>query len=231
MIDNIVDETVDSLSDLGIDAEDIGLDQDDLGQIFALELGEPKVLSEDKFENVVRAIARSRSDLDDISASIAEIDDYVDGFENAPERLSGLLSNIKGIYGELEVRDQLNEGSDGIFYCYCLALDTSNPDVDIYGYDAEGNVVRKIQVKMTEDPEYIRTTLQDLPEGVQLISGVEMAAEFPGQVFDVGLSAYEVDEDARAAIEILSAQEPEFDDLPASVPFAEYIRSKGIAFV
>ena len=228
MIDDIMDETVDSLSDLGIDAEDIGLGKSDLEQIFSLELGVPEVFPEDEFENVVRAIARSRSDLDDISASIAEIDDYVDGFENAPERLSRLLSNIKGIYGELEVRDQLNEGSDGIFYC--LALDTSNPDVDIYGYDAEGNVVRKIQVKMTEDPEYIRTTLQDLPEGVQLISGVEMAAEFPGQVFDVGLSAYEVDEDARTAIEILSAQEPEFDDLPASVPFAEYIRSKGIAF-
>ena len=229
MIDDIMDETVDSLSDLGIDAEDIGLDQDDLGQIFVLELGVPEVFSEDEFENVVRAIARSRSDLDDISASIAEIDDYVDGFENAPERLSGLLSNIKGIYGELEVRDQLNESNDGIFYC--LALDTSNPDVDIYGYDAEGNVVQQIQVKMTEDPEYIRTTLQDLPEGVQLISGVEMAAEFPGQVLDVGLSAYEIGEDARAAIEILSTQEPEFDDLPASVPFAEYIRAKGIAFV
>ena len=229
MIDDIMDETVDSLSDLGIDAEDIGLDQDDLGQIFALELGVPEVFPEDEFENVVRAIARSRSDLDDISASIAEIDDYVDGFENAPERLSGLLSNIKGIYGELEVRDQLNESNDGIFYC--LALDTSNPDVDIYGYDAEGNVVQQIQVKMTEDPEYIRTTLQDLPEGVQLISGVEMAVEFPGQVLDVGLSAYEIGEDARAAIEILSTQEPEFDDLPASVPFAEYIRAKGIAFV
>ena len=229
MIDDIMDETVDSLSDLGIDAEDIGLDQDDLGQIFTLELGVPEVFSEDEFENVVRAIARSRSDLDDISASIAEIDDYVDGFENAPERLSGLLSNIKGIYGELEVRDQLNESNDGIFYC--LALDTSNPDVDIYGYDAEGNVVQQIQVKMTEDPEYIRTTLQDLPEGVQLISGVEMAVEFPGQVLDVGLSAYEIGEDARAAIEILSTQEPEFDDLPASVPFAEYIRAKGIAFV
>ncbi len=229
MIDDIMDETVDSLSDLGIDAEDIGLDQDDLGQIFALELGVPEVFSEDEFENVVRAIARSRSDLDDISASIAEIDDYVDGFENAPERLSGLLSNIKGVYGELEVRDQLNESNDGIFYC--LALDTSNPDVDIYGYDAEGNVVQQIQVKMTEDPEYIRTTLQDLPEGVQLISGVEMAVEFPGQVLDVGLSAYEIGEDARAAIEILSTQEPEFDDLPASVPFAEYIRAKGIAFV
>ena len=229
MIDDIMDETVDSLSDLGIDAEDIGLDQDDLGQIFALELGVPEVFSEDEFENVVRAIARSRSDLDDISASIAEIDDYVDGFENAPERLSGLLSNIKGIYGELEVRDQLNESNDGIFYC--LALDTSNPDVDIYGYDAEGNVVQQIQVKMTEYPEYIRTTLQDLPEGVQLIAGVEMAVEFPGQVLDVGLSAYEIGEDARAAIEILSTQEPEFDDLPASVPFAEYIRAKGIAFV
>ena len=229
MIDDIMDETVGSLSDLGIDAEDIGLDQNDLGQIFDPELEAPAVLSENEFENVLRAIARSRSDLDDLSSSVAEIDDYVDNFESDPERLGGLLSNIKGIYGELEVCDQLNESHDGIFYC--LALDTSNPDVDIYGYDTEGNVVQQIQVKMTEDPEYIRTTLQDLPEGVQLISGVEMAAEFPGQVLDVGLSASEIGEDARAAIEILSTQEPEFDNLPTSIPFAEYLRAKGIAFV
>ena len=58
-----------------------------------------------------------------------------------------------------------------------------------------------------------------------------MAAEFPGQVLDVGLSVYEIGEDARAAIEILSTHEPAFDDLAASVPFAEYIRAKGIAFV
>ena len=141
MIDDVMDETVESLSDLGIDAEDIGLDQDDLGQIFDPELGAHTVLSEDEFENVVRAIARSRSDLDGLSSSVAEIDDYVDGFENAPERLSGLLSNIKGIYGD------------------------------------------------------------------------------------------EIGEDARAAIEILSTQEPEFDNLPTSVPFAEYIRAKGIAFM
>ena len=134
MIDDIMDETVDSLSDLGIDAEDIGLDQDDLYQIFDSEPGEPEALSEGEFANVVRAIARSRSDLDDLSSSVAEIDDYVDHFESDPERLRGLLSN-------------------------------------------------------------------------------------------------ELGEDARAAIEILSAQEPEFDNLPTSVPFAEYIRAKGIAFV
>lgn len=141
MIDDIMDETVDSLSDLGIDAEDIGLDQDDLYQIFDLEPGELEVPSEDEFENVVRALARSRGDLDDMSASIAKIDDYVDSFEADPERLGGLLSNIKEIYGD------------------------------------------------------------------------------------------EIGEDARAAIEILSTQESEFDNLPTSVPFAEYIRAKGIAFV
>ncbi len=141
MIDDIMDETVDSLSDLGLDAEDIGLDQDDLGQIFDPEPGVPPVLSENEFENVVRAIARSRSDLDDLSSSVAEIDDYVDHFESDPERLSGLLSNIKGIYGD------------------------------------------------------------------------------------------EIGKDARAAIEILSTQEPEFNNLSTSLPFADYIRAKGIAFV
>ena len=229
MIDDIMDETVDSLSDLGIDAEDIGLDQDDLGQIFDPEPGALAVLSENEFENVLRAIARSRSDLDDLSSSVAEIDDYIDNFESDPERLGGFLSNIKGIYGALEVCERLNESDDAAFYR--LALDTSNPDVDIYGYDAEGNIAQQIQVKTTEDPASMRTTLQDLPEGVQLISGVEMATEFPGQVLDVGLSADEIGEAARAAIEILSTQEPEFDNLSTSIPFAEYIRENDIAFV
>ena len=141
MIDDIMDETVDSLSDLGMDAEDIGLDQDDLGQIFDPEPGAPPVLSENEFESVVRAIARSRSDLDDMSASIAKIDDYVDSFEADSERLGGLLSNVKDIYGD------------------------------------------------------------------------------------------EIGKDVRAAVETLSTQEPEFDNLSTSVPFAEYIRAKGIAFV
>ena len=141
MIDDIMDETVGSLSDLGIDAEDIGLDRDDLGQIFDPELRIPEVLSENEFENVVRAIARSRSELDDLLSSVAEIGDYLDNFESDPERLGGLLSNIKGIYGD------------------------------------------------------------------------------------------EIGEDARAAIGILSTQEPEFDNLATSVPFADYIRAKGIAFV
>ena len=127
MIDDIMGETVHSLSDLGIDAEDIGLDQDDLDQIFDPELGAPPVFSENEFENVVRAIVRSRSDLDDLSSSVAEIDDYIDGFENAPEQLSGLLSNIKGIHGELEVCDRLNEGNDEIFHR--LAPETNNPGV------------------------------------------------------------------------------------------------------
>ena len=227
MIDDIMDETVDSLSDLGIDAEDIGLDQDDLDQIFDPELIVPTV--ENEFENLLRAIARSRSDLDDLSSSIAEIDDYVDSFEADAERLSGLQRNIKGIYGELEVCNRLNESKDEVFYR--LAPETSNPGADIYGYDSEGNIVQKIQVKTTENPEYIRAALQDLPEGVKLISGVEMAAEFPGQVLDVGLSTSEIGKDVSRALETLSTKEPVFSDLATSVPFADYIRENGIVFV
>ena len=83
---------------------------------------------------------------------------------------------------------------------------------------------------MTENPEYIQETLKELPEGVELISGAEMAVEFPGQVLAVGLSVREIGEDARTAVEILSTQEPMFNDLATSVPFAEYVRKEGIAF-
>lgn len=229
MIDDILDETVDSFfSDLGIDAEDLGLDMTDLGEIFDSELEIPEALFTNEFESVLQAIARSRSDLEDVSASVAEIDDYVDNFEADPRRLGGLLGNIKGIHGELEVCEQLNAGNDGLLYS--LASSTNNPSVDIYGYDADGNVVRQIQVKMTENPEYIQETLKELPEGIELISGAEMAMEFPGQVLDVGLSAREVGADARVAVEILKTEEPIFNELAASVPFTEYVRKEGIAF-
>jgi len=230
MIDDVLGETSDSFfSDLGIDAEDLGLDMNDLGEIFDSELEIPEVLSADEFGSVLQAIARSQSDLEDVSASLTEIDDYVDDFEADPKRLEGLLGNIKGIHGELEVCERLNAGNDGLFYA--LASSTNNPSVDIYGYDVDGNIVRQIQVKMTESPEYIQETLKELPEGVELISGAEMAAEFPGQVLDVGLSAHEVGEDVRTAVEILQTEEPLFNDLATSMSFAEYVRKEGIAFV
>jgi len=193
-----------------------------------LEFEVPEALSDDEFGSVLQAIARSRSDIEDVNASLAEIDDYVDNFEADPKRLEGLLGNIKGIHGELEVCERLNAGDDGLFYA--LASSTNNPSVDIYGYDTDGNVVRQIQVKMTENPEYIQETLKEVPEGVELISGAEMAAEFPGQVLEVGLSAHEVGADARTAMEILNTQEPIFNDLATSVPFAEYVRKESIAF-
>ena len=199
-----------------------------LEELFDSEFEIPEALSDDKFASVLQAIARSRSDLEDVNASVAEIDDYVDDFEADPERLGGLLENLKGIHGELEVCERLNAGNGGLFYA--LASSTNNPSVDIYGYDADGNIVREIQVKMTENPEYIQETLKELPEGVELISGAEMAVEFPGQVLTVGLSVREVGEDARTAVEILSTQEPMFNDLATSVPFAEYVRKEGIAF-
>ena len=70
MIDDMLDETVDSFfSDLGIDAEDLGLDANDLREIFNSEFEIPEALSDDEFESVLQAIARSQSGLEDISAS------------------------------------------------------------------------------------------------------------------------------------------------------------------
>jgi hypothetical protein len=38
-----------------------------------------------------------------------------------------------------------------------------------------------VQVKMTENPGYIRESLEKLPPGVELVSGADMAAAFPGR--------------------------------------------------
>ena len=228
MIDALVEESIeDFLTELEIDADDLAVGENDLEEIFDPELPLESMLSDSEFESVLAAIVRSRSDLGEAS-SIAELDAYVENFDADPARMGGLMNNLKGIHGELEVCGQLNASDDGL--TYALAPDTNNPDVDIYGYDANHEVQRQLQVKITENPAYIEEARKTLPDNVELISGTEMAEAFPGYVVEVGLSSQEIGADVRAAIEILMTEDPIFDELATDVPFGEYVRVKGIAF-
>lgn len=226
MIDKVFDE--DFLDSIGVTVDDLAVDAEDLEWVYDAGADTPDILTSEEFESVLQAIARSRTYLDDVSATVTELDDYVDDFNATPDRLPGLIGNLKGIHGELEVCQRLNELDDGLEYA--LSPETNTPDVDIFGYDVGGNVVRKIQVKITENPEYIRDALDSLPPDVQVISGTEMAQLFPDRVLDLGLSAKEVLEDVEETVNVLRSQEPEFTELSTSAPFQEYIREAGIAF-
>lgn len=229
MIDGLEGLDLDDLFDsLGVDTEDLDLDADSVEALVGDETEHLEVLEPAEFHDVLEAIARSTNDLDDVGATIAEIDDYVANVAAGPEELEGVINNIKGIHGEIEVRDLLNAQNDGLEYR--LAELTNNPGVDIYGYDADGTIVRRLQVKMTENPDYIRKSLANLPAGVELVSGTEMATAFPGQILDLGVSSTEVAADVEAALTILRTEEPLFTQLAASEPFASYIAKRGIAF-
>ena len=228
MIDTLVEKSIeDFLTELEIDADDLAVSENDLEEIFDPDLPLESMLSDSEFESVLAAIVRSRSDLNEAS-TIADLDAYVENFDADPARMGGLVNNLKGLHGELEVCGQLNDSGDGL--TYTLAPVTNNPTVDIYGYDTSGEMQRQLQVKITEDPAYIEKTLETLPEDVELISGTEMAEAFPGDVVEVGLSSQEIGADVRAAIEILMTEDPIFDELATHVSFGEYVQAKGIAF-
>jgi hypothetical protein len=213
MIDDIADLVLEYSEEDLAEIHECGVGDDIIAAIGLDTLDTPGALSAEEFESVTEAIIRSTGELDD-AATIAEVEAYIQDFDGDPKRLTGLLSNVKGIHGELEVCERLNAmddaGADEI--TYRLSPNTNEPDVDIYGYNDDGEVVRRIQVKVTENPAYIAETLEDLPPGVEVISGTEMAGEFPDQVGHVGLHASEIGQDARLAIERLGAAMPGFEE-------------------
>jgi len=212
-------------------AEDLLAEQEADGSLDALVemdgLDTPGQLTEDELDGIAAAVARSTAQVQD-AADLGSVAAYIQTFDHDPEALLGATNNIKGIHGELEVCQRLNELDDGL--TYRLADSINEPDVDIYGTDRTGEVVRRVQVKVTEDPGYVRQCLSDLPADVELISGTEMSALFGDAVLDVGLDAGEIGQDARMAIERLASSDPLLDRLYGHGAFNEYVAQRGLRF-
>jgi hypothetical protein len=165
-------------------------------------------------ENEVQALFaldRMTNDID--STDIEEIQDYFESKDFDEGQFQGVINNWKGIYSEIEVIDILNEKSDGEIE-YRIPTDTTNPGVDIYGLNQDGEIVEKYQVKMSLDKGYLNSTLNDLPDDVKLICPEEIASELNSvAVYDIGLSAAEIESTIDDVCNVLISKEPWESDL------------------
>ncbi len=220
----MIDDLIDILEALQLEEEaDGGLDW----LVDADGLDTPGQLTETELDGITAAVARSTGAIQD-AADLGSVATYIQSFDADPGALQGLLNNIKGIHGEMEVCERLNASDDGLVYC--LADSINEPDVDIYGKDPAGEVVRRVQVKITDNPGYIRECLSELPADVDLVSGTEMSSLFGDDVQDVGLDAAEIGQDARWAIEKLRTPDPVLDQLSMHEGFARYVAAHGLRF-
>ncbi len=141
---------------------------------------------------VLEALARSCNTITK-NSSFPEIQTYLSGLDSEAS-MDGFVNNIKGILGELELLDELNNGNEGIQYFMPDA--TNNPDNDIFGKDINGNIVEKIQVKVTSDPNYVKAALQKLPEDTMVFVNSEVGNELKGikNIISTSLSEKELED-------------------------------------
>ncbi len=171
----------------------------------------------EEFLEITQSIQHSIGDeLADIE-TLHNIDDYVQTFNAEPERLVGLVNNVKGIYGEHQVIEALKEQYPEN-YTILRDYATNAKDVDLKVFDDSGNLVDKIQVKVTNDPDYILNTRSNLPDDIKIITTDEViediisrTGELPEGVESIGLSCDEITADVTRSINILNQTEPEFN--------------------
>lgn len=152
---------------------------------------------------LLQAMDRSTNEID--SASHAEVAAWLSDHAATPEELAGVNANLRGIYGEMRVLEILNNQDDGLHYE--LAESTNNPGVDIYGYDAQGHIVRQIQVKMSDSESYIRESTADLPPNIEVIVPDEMG-HIEG-TRTIGLRLSDIEGDTGTFLQSLSAPKRE----------------------
>lgn len=125
---------------------------------------------------VLEALARSCNTITE-NSSMDEIQTYLSGLDSEAS-MDGFANNIKGILGEMELLDELNKNNEGILYFMPDA--TNNPDNDIFGKDVNGNIVEKIQVKITSEPNYVKAALEKLPQDTIVYVNSEVGDELKG---------------------------------------------------
>lgn len=152
------------------------------------------------------AFDRMSTEID--AESYADVQDYFESKDFNPEQFKGVINNWKGHFGEVEAVELLTEQGDGTL-SYYIPTDTTNPDVDVYGVNDNGDIVEKYQVKMSMDKSYINKTLAELPDDVKVICPTEIAGEIDHEnIVDVGMSAGEVEGTIAYICSVLVENEP-----------------------
>jgi len=119
----------------------------------------------------IEAIRRSSHRLE--NASLDEIADFVAGL--SPEQARGFINNIKGIYHELLFAHLENTDGDGI--SARVAEMTNQPGWDVE-FSSNGEVIRQVQLKATNDPAYLLEHLERYPD-IDLYATSEVASGDP----------------------------------------------------
>jgi hypothetical protein len=182
----------------------------------------------EEFLKITQSIQHSLGALAD-EETLANIDDYIDNFNMEPKRMVGLVNNVKGIYGEHKVievfRSQFNEG-EVILRDYA----TNTPDVDLTVFDKDGITLEKIQVKVSNNPNYILSVRDALADDVTIVTTdeviekiIEMKGELPDGIRGVGLSCDEITSSVERTINILNTTEPEFDMIITNPVISEHL--------
>jgi tetrahydromethanopterin S-methyltransferase subunit B len=196
---------------------------EELNQEVDIPMDENLELVMESSEDVQVLYALDRMTVDIDGLNVNDIESYLDSKTYSAESWQGLVSNWKGIYGEIKVADDLNEAGGDLNYVIPAA--TNNPGVDIYGMDENGNIVEKIQVKMTTDTSYINSTLEELPDDVKIMCPTEVAKQFADndQVIDAGFTHEELLDDISDVASVVLTPEPWQEELYSDDDFNNWM--------
>ena len=113
---------------------------------------------------------RSTNELD--NASFAEIKSYLLSYDE--DQISGLVSNIKGIYHELEFVNFENEDGDSVFAV--MHESTNYPGTDVVLFDTTTGESLEVQLKAVADDQAIDRWVEENP-GIAVYATEEVAED------------------------------------------------------
>ena len=149
---------------------------------------------------VIEALRRSNKTLE--NANLEEIATYVQEKDRA--QLIGLQNNVKGIYHEILYKKR--ENSDGDEYIVELFEETNHPGADAILTNTLTGEVKELQLKATDNLEYINEHLEDYPD-IQVLATDEVAKSV-GNIESSGISNAEIEND----VEVVHKKLKEYGD-------------------
>lgn len=151
---------------------------------------------------VIDALRRSNNSLTDATA--AELGEYLSS--KSPEQMSGVVSNVKGIFHELIVAAAENADGDNINAVLFEA--TNHPGADIE-FTVDGETIQSVQLKAVQDPASIIEHFEKYPD-VDVLATLEVTEILQGafgtRLSSSGFSNQEITEETRKTFEELAGE-------------------------
>jgi hypothetical protein len=171
-----------------------------------VDSGVHDVLGDSSEDQVLYSLNRMTNDVDE--STLEEAAEYFKNASYSQDSFNGIITNLKGIHGEVQVLEELEMRPD-FEANYVVPASTTHEAVDIYGVDENGKILEKYQVKMSLDKGYIQSALNELPEDVKIICPSEIAGEFDDdRIVDVGVKLSHVEGNIDDLCEVLATSEP-----------------------